>query len=219
MKTCSEYCLPGCDFCRHYRDYYDVDARFELENTGFGLCLVLQEIVAFDWSCNEFYCLIAWRRENSVIMKTEDNRTDTALRKSSRRDLKGFAGGIAHMFSCSAQHYAWLAHQFGISVGTVDLFFLRITPEEFDIGRNRTLAEQCRSTLLRNLERLKPPAAVTSAILTINFGIHDYRKKDTYGASIGASTFTVILTDDRGKEWVGTVADQRVLAQGGSAQD
>jgi hypothetical protein len=27
-------------------------------------------------------------------------------RKTSRRDLEGFAGGIANMFACSAQHYA-----------------------------------------------------------------------------------------------------------------
>jgi len=131
----------------------------------------------------------------------------------SRRYLKGFAGGTAHMFACSAQHYAWLAHRYGISHVTIDLLSLKIEPHEFDIERNRILAGHCRASLLRNLERLAQPAAVNSAFLTANFGVDDYREDDRC-PSVGESSFTVVLTDDRGKEWRGVVTERRVLAQG-----
>ncbi|MDE8731363.1 hypothetical protein PZH39_16935 [Desulfovibrio desulfuricans] len=29
-------------------------------------------------------------------------------KKLGRKHIKSFASGIAHMFACSAQHYAWL---------------------------------------------------------------------------------------------------------------
>ena len=117
------------------------------------------------------------------------------------------------MFACSANHYAWLAHHYGIARVTIDLLALKVAPEEFDIRRNRILAGQCRESLLRNFERLKPPAAVTSAVLIADFGIQDYLS-DVQCEWAGTSTFSVVLTDDRGKEWRGEVIWERVLAQG-----
>jgi hypothetical protein len=132
--------------------------------------------------------------------------------KLGRKHIKSFASGIAHMFSCSAQHYAWLAYQHRLPTVSVDLLDLRIEPSEFDIERNRILAGMCQRTLIRNFEQLAPPGAVASAVLSANFGIDDY-SKDGRSASIGQSVFTVILTDDRGKEWRVDHAEERMLIQ------
>lgn len=65
-------------------------------------------------------------------------------------------------------------------------------------------------TLLRNAGQLAPPGAVASAVLSAYFGIDDY-SEDGRSASIGRSVFTVILTDDRGKEWSVDHAEERML--------
>ncbi len=114
------------------------------------------------------------------------------------------------MFSCSAQHYAWLAYQHQLPTVTIDLLELRIEPAEFDIERNRILAGMCQRTLLRNAGQLAPPGAVVTASLSAHFGIDDY-SEDGRSASIGRSVFTVILTDDRGKEWRVDHAEEKML--------
>lgn len=136
-----------------------------------------------------------------------------------RRYLKSFACGTANKFSSSANHYAWLAHHYGISHITIDLLALKIEPSEFDIKRNRILAEQCRNSLFTNFERLKSPASVSSAILIADFGIQDYFLDEAGSEWIGTSTFQVILVDDLGKEWRGSDISDRVLAQGGGFGD
>lgn len=132
--------------------------------------------------------------------------------KLGRKHIKSFASGIAHMFACSAQHYAWLAYQHRLQAVTIDFLELRIEPAEFDIERNRILAGMCRRTLLRNVGQLAPPGVVTSAVLSVHFGIDDYLV-DGCSDSIGRSVFTVILTDDRGKEWRVDHAAERMLIQ------
>ena len=129
-----------------------------------------------------------------------------------RKHIKSFASGIAHMFSCSAQHYAWLAYQHRLPTVTIDLLELRIEPAEFDIERNRILVGMCQRTLLRNAGQLAPPGAVVTASLSAHFGIDDYLE-DGRSASIGRSVFTVILTDDRGKQWRVDHAEERTLIQ------
>lgn len=94
----------------------------------------------------------------------------------------------------------------------IDLLALRIEPAEFVIERNRILAGMCQGMLLRNAGQLAPPGAVVSAILSANFGIDDYAE-DGHLASIGRSVFTVVLTDDRGKEWRVDHAEERMLIQ------
>ena len=49
-------------------------------------------------------------------------------KKLGRKHIKSFASGIAHMFACSAQHYAWLAYQNQLPTVTIDLLELRIDP-------------------------------------------------------------------------------------------
>lgn len=133
-------------------------------------------------------------------------------KKLGRKHFKSFVSGIAHMFACSAQHYAWLAYQHRLPTATIDLLELRIEPADFDIERNRNLAGMCQKALLRNVGQLAPPGAVVSAVLSAHFGIHDY-SEDGRSASIGRSVFTVILTDDRGKEWHVDHDEERMLIQ------
>ena len=142
----------------------------------------------------------------------ETAETPSGQKKMGRKHIKSFASGIAHMFACSAQHYAWLAYQHRLPTVTIDLLELRIEPAEFDIERNRILAGMCQRTLFRNAGQLAPPGVVASAVLSAHFGIDDY-SEDGRSASIGRSIFTVILTDDRGKEWRIAHAEERMLIQ------
>jgi len=48
------------------------------------------------------------------------------MRRFSRKYIKSFASGIARMFACSAQHYAWIALHNHISDVKIDLLSLRI---------------------------------------------------------------------------------------------
>ena len=143
-------------------------------------------------------------------METAD--TPFGQKKLGRKHIKSFASGIAHMFACSAQHYAWLAYQHWLPTVTIDLLELRIEPAEFDIERNRILAGMCQRTLFRNAGQLAPPGAVVTAVLSAHFGIDDY-SEDGCSASIAKSVFTVILTDDRGKQWRVDHAEERTLIQ------
>jgi len=118
-----------------------------------------------------------------------------------RKHLKCFASGIAHMFACSAEHYALMAHQHQIQEVKIDLFSLKTEPIEFNIKRNRILAGMCQRSLFRNIEKLNPPGSVNSAVLIAHFGIDDYSKDNRGVSSIGEFIYSVILTDDRGKEW------------------
>lgn len=133
-------------------------------------------------------------------------------KKLGRKHIKSFASGTAHMFACSAQHYAWLAYQHRLPTVTIDLLGVRIEPAEFDIERNRILAGMCQRTLLRNVGQLTPHGAVASAVLSAHFGIGAY-SEDGRSASIGRSVFTVVLTDDRGKEWRVDHVEERMLIQ------
>ena len=118
-----------------------------------------------------------------------------------RRNLKGFAYNIAHKFSCSAYHYAWMANHYSIPVVTIDLLTLRINPPEFDIARNRTLAGMLQTTLLRNIQLLRHPESVVAAILTSNL-VMDENGVEGQNPKPLEMIYTVTLTDDRGKEWI-----------------
>ncbi len=214
MNTCSDICEPYCDFCKNYREYCERDVDNDYSTTGFGYCQVHSEIMSFDWGCgcDEFYCRSAWRADIAAAGANEMTQATDNSKKISRRDLKSYASGTVNMFACSAQHYAWLAYHHGIAHVEIDLFTLYIEPQQFDIERNRILAGYCRDSLLRNISRLTPPAAVTSARLTADFGINDF-KEGQYGGSIGKTVYSLVLTDDRGKDWIATITVARVLAQ------
>lgn len=70
----------------------------------------------------------------------------------------------------------------------------------------------CRCALRRNIESLAPPGTVTAAVLTADFRIDDFQR-DERTMWLGASVFTVTLTDDRGKQWRAELQKPRVLVQ------
>jgi len=130
----------------------------------------------------------------------------------SRWELTGIARSIADKFSVSLQHYAWLARKHGIKTVFIDLLTPRILPELFDIERNRILADMCRQNLNGLLKRLPPPAKVRSAELKAEFAIRDTPDGEQ-GRMIGPTTVTVLLTDERGKKWLGVNRTETTLAQ------
>ncbi len=119
-------------------------------------------------------------------------------RRLTRKYIKSFASGLAHQFAHSAEHYAWLAYIWGVREVRIDLLELRIEPARFDIFRNRNLVERSRITLLQNVAQLVPPAAVVKAELVACFGVGELKEGWPF-CEIGASTFTVTLTDELGK--------------------
>ena len=129
-----------------------------------------------------------------------------------RKHIKSFASGIVHMFACSAQHYAWLAHEHGLPKVTIDLLGLRIAPAEFNTDRNRVLAEMCQRTLFRNTEKLAPPSSVVSAILSAQFDLDNYSEGNGT-ATTGKCLFSLVLTDEQGKRWRVEHVEQGSLAQ------
>lgn len=131
----------------------------------------------------------------------------------SRRELTGIARSIADKFSTSLQHYAWLAHHHGIETVTIDLLAPRISPEPFDIERNRILADMCRKNLNELLQRFPPPAKVVSAELTADFTIQG-SADGKQSEAMGPTTVTVFLTDERGRKWLGVNTTKTTIAQG-----
>jgi hypothetical protein len=142
----------------------------------------------------------------------ETTKPPVGQNKLGRKHIKSFASGIANMFACSAHHYAYLAYKHKMPTVAIDLLALRIEPAEFDIERNRILAGMCQWSLLRNVEQLTPPGAVVSAVLSVHFGVDDYWEVGG-AAFIGRSVFTVILTDDRGKDWRVDLAEKGIIVQ------
>ena len=132
-----------------------------------------------------------------------------STKRLGRKYIRGFAGGIAHKFAASAQYYAWLAYSHKKPIVTIDLIAMTIEPPLFDIERNRILAGYCHKALLDNTHSLAHPGTVVSAMLTANFGIQDLII-DGSSATIGETTFSVVLTDDRGKEWTSDFKKSRM---------
>ena len=128
----------------------------------------------------------------------------------SRKHIKGFAGGIVHQFSLSAEYFAWLAYHYRLPEVTIDLLTLQIEPEVFNVERNRNLAGICQQTLVRNFKQLVHPGTIESAVLRATFGIEDFQAEGRT-AAVGASVFTFILADEWGREWHAELMEERVL--------
>ncbi len=115
---------------------------------------------------------------------------------SSRRNLKGIAGGVAHQFNCSTSYYAYQAVVNKQPLARIDLLTLNISPELFAVERNRILAGMCQSTLWGAITRW-PELELQSAEIVINF---DLGSQDGKGVQ---AKVVVTLCDERGKLWIG----------------
>ena len=126
-----------------------------------------------------------------------------------RRELRGFAQSIAHKFSCSAEHYAFLAMHHNEPTVTIDLLTVAISPSVFDIERNRILAGFCRENLLQLVKKLAP-VELQMATLTAWFD-NDNIKPHMKNYWYGWSRIVVELTDESGRSWTGEVSGPQFI--------
>ena len=115
---------------------------------------------------------------------------------SSRRNLKGIAGGVAHQFNCSTSYYAYQAVVNKQPLAGIDLLTLTISPELFAVECNRILAGMCQSTLWGAITRW-PELELQSAEMVINFAL------DSLDGEGVKAKVVVTLCDERGKLWIG----------------
>lgn len=131
------------------------------------------------------------------------------------KQLKGYAYNIAHKFSCSAEYFCFMALRDNVPVLTIDLLTSEIKPESFDIERNQILVGHCRDNLLYLVNN--HAVKLQNAKLTVYFTedgysqINSIRHEDGYYL-IGSVRYEVILTDERGKNWVGVLQKANQLA-------
>jgi hypothetical protein len=149
---------------------------------------------------------------SEIVFINELHETTVGEDMPRHRELKGFAYSIAHKFSCSAEHYAWLALHHREPAVTIDLCSLCISPAVFDIERNRTLAGYCRESLLWIAEKIKP-VEIRSAVLSAWFDIDNVKPDGRY-AWLASARFTVTLTDERERVWVGELTKNRQFVCG-----
>nr|WP_320050223.1 hypothetical protein [uncultured Desulfuromonas sp.] len=113
----------------------------------------------------------------------------------SRRNLKGIAGGVAHQFNCSTSYYAFQAVVNDQPQAKINLLSLEITPELFNVERNRIFAGMCQGTLTGAISRW-PDLELKSAELVIDFDLSSLDGKGIMATAV------VTLCDEGGQQWV-----------------
>jgi hypothetical protein len=109
-----------------------------------------------------------------------------------RRNLKG----IAHQFNCSTNYYAFQAVANNQPQTEINLLSLEITPELFNVERNRILAGMCQGPLTGAIRRW-PDLELKSAELVIDFDLSSLDGKGIMATAV------VTLCDELGKHWFG----------------
>ena len=122
----------------------------------------------------------------------------------SRRNLKGIAGGIAHQFNCSTSYYAYQAVSEKQDQVQIDLLTLGISPNLFDVERNRILAGMCQSTLFGAITKWHD-LELREANLVIDF---DFESLDGKGIQVRV---VVTLCDEQGKLWIGRDSSYTII--------
>ena len=112
-----------------------------------------------------------------------------------RRQLIGVAVSMAQKFSVSAAHFAYVSWSSGIQMVCIDLLTGAISPNQFDVERNRILVRYCSENLVRIMA---DPIHIElqKAVLEATFG-------GVWSHQHTQSRIVVSLTDERGKVWVG----------------
>lgn len=117
--------------------------------------------------------------------------------------LNGTAYSTAHQFSCSAEHFLWLAVQKRIACVEIDLLAASVSPAEMAIDRNLNPVRMCRAALQRQLD-LSKQVLITQATLKMNIDLAAVTT-DAYGRIAAPVEFTVTLGAATGKCWRGTL--------------
>lgn len=120
-----------------------------------------------------------------------------------RRQLIGVAVSMAQKFSVSAAHFAYVAWSSDIQTVCIDLLTGAISTNQFDVARNRTLAQYCSENLA---QIMSDPMRIElqEATLEATFG-------DVWLQRYTQSRIVVSLTDERGKVWVGKHVENHQL--------
>lgn len=121
----------------------------------------------------------------------------------SQHHLDGTAYSTAHQFSCSAEHFLWLAVQKQVACVEVDLLAASVSPADFAIDRNLYLIRMCRDALQRQLD-LSKQALITQATLRIDIELAAITTGANGDIAVPAQ-FTVTLASSTGKTWQGTL--------------
>ena len=84
---------------------------------------------------------LCFHARKMIFIKTDNQfNFQTTPADISRRNLKGIAGGVAHQFNCSTNYYAFQAVANNQPQIRINLQSLDITPDLFNVERNRILA-------------------------------------------------------------------------------
>ncbi|WP_130414347.1 hypothetical protein [Fluviicoccus keumensis] len=113
-----------------------------------------------------------------------------------KRKIRNVACGVAQKFAVSAEHFAFLARESGNHEVFVDLLTGGISPECFDIERNRIHVRRCVEFIKWHLDEI-PGCHPASAGLVVTFS-----SSDSPGWCFKAD-FRVIITSHDGTTWHG----------------
>jgi len=120
------------------------------------------------------------------------------------KHLRNVARNIAHKFSISANHFAYLALSGYSKTIVLDFITNEISPREYSIDRNYILLNQCKV----NLERLvsqREREMITRAYLTVTFS-------QPNSSFMLSGNYELTLELANGKKAIGTV-NSLTLAQ------
>jgi hypothetical protein len=125
--------------------------------------------------------------------------------------LYGVARNVAHKFSVSSNHFAYMAYMHRIQSIRIDLLSGIIKPEVFHIDRNNNLVKMCMENLQTMLSGIKVPAdMVKEAYLYICFDIpSETINGNTIDQIIGKFEVNIIHTN--GRQFRGVVRDNVIM--------
>jgi hypothetical protein len=125
--------------------------------------------------------------------------------------LYGVARNVAHKFSVSSNHFAYMAYMHRIQSIRIDLLTGIITPEVFHIERNNNLIKMCMENFHTMLSGIKVPAEmVKEAYLYIYFEIpSETINGNTYDQILGK--FEVNIIHANGRQFRGVVRENVIM--------
>jgi hypothetical protein len=125
--------------------------------------------------------------------------------------LNGVARNVAHKFSASANHFAYMAYMHKIQSIRIDLLSGVIKPEIFHIDRNNNLVEMCMINLQTMLSGVRVNAEmVKEAYLDIYFEIPSYTINENILDQIQCE-FEVNLILVNGRQFIGIIRENVIM--------
>lgn len=125
--------------------------------------------------------------------------------------LNGVARNVAHKFSASAHHFAYMAYMHRIPSIRIDLLSGMINSEIFHIDRNNILIRMCMDNLQTMLSGIRMNSEVIKgAFLNVNFDISSSISTENPLEHVRCE-FEVKLFHSNGKQFVGVIKDNVLI--------